>query len=453
MPRDPLQLSAEALFRYQVVAEIRARVLDGTPLAEAIHQVGSLPHVDQRGRARTPSRRTLYRWVSVFEASGLAGLEPVTPPRTEVSTVLGDELVALLEREKTRDPALSVPDLIVLARQQGMVGADERICRTTVWRACRRLGVPTRRHPAAAVDMRRFAYPHRMMMVLCDGKHFRAGAKRRKRVALSFLDDATRYGLGTLVGTTETTILFLTGLYQLLVRYGLMNALYLDHGPGFISADTEAVLARLGRRLIHGRARYPQGHGKIERFHRTFKHQLLRTLDGHPEVDPDCGALSLRLSHWLTERYNHTPHEGLDGATPAERWLADERDLVFPADRAWLEAQCLVTFERTVSQDHVVSIDGVDYEVPTGVAGRITITRHLLSERLTLAHDGQNVELAPLDPVANAFARRGRPRTDDPPPQVLSLDAAGEAFRRGYGSILDPDGGYPDTDDDTGDQT
>ena len=51
-------------------------------------------------------------------------------------------------------------------------------------------------------DRRRFAYPHRMMMVLADGKHFRAGVPRKRRVAVFFLDDATRFGLGV-VGVND----------------------------------------------------------------------------------------------------------------------------------------------------------------------------------------------------------------------------------------------------------
>jgi hypothetical protein len=35
--------------------------------------------------------------------------------------------------------------------------------------------------------------------------------------------------------------------------------------------------------------------------------------------------LTLRLEHWLTEVYNRDPHRGLGGASPDERWDADER--------------------------------------------------------------------------------------------------------------------------------
>src|SRR3989442_9722869 len=91
--------------------------------------------------------------------------------------------------------------------------------------------------------------------------------------------------------------LFLRPLHETLLRYGLMIALFLDRGPGFISDDTVAVLARRGIHLIHGTAGYPEGHGKIERFNRTLLPRELRGLDVHPEVDPDPAALTLRLAH------------------------------------------------------------------------------------------------------------------------------------------------------------
>ena len=55
----------------------------------------------------------------------------------------------------------------------------------------------------------------------------------------------------------------------------------------------------LGALLIHGTTRYPQGHGAIERFHRTAYDQVLRSLDGAADVDPACAALTLRLRHFL----------------------------------------------------------------------------------------------------------------------------------------------------------
>jgi len=77
----------------------------------------------------------------------------------------------------------------------------------------------------------------------------------------------------------------------------------MDHGAGFISDDTRTVIASLPHvHLINGTKAYPEGHGKIERFNRTALMEVLRSLDGAAEVDPDCEALTLRLRHFLFEQ-------------------------------------------------------------------------------------------------------------------------------------------------------
>ena len=68
-------------------------------------------------------------------------------------------------------------------------------------------------------------------MRAADGKHFRAGAARLRRVALFFIDDATRYGLQVRVGTAESSELFLRALYQMVMRHGLADLFFLDKGP------------------------------------------------------------------------------------------------------------------------------------------------------------------------------------------------------------------------------
>lgn len=447
-------LSEEGLFRHHVVSEIRTRVLGGKSPAAAIREVLALPHVQRAGRPRKLTERTLYRWLASFSAEGYPGLQPERRSTVGDSAVLPRKLLDFLrlikQDENERDTSL--PELIRRARLRGVVAEDEAIDRTSVWRACRRLGLAvTRRRKLAQTDMRRFAYPHRMLMVLADGKYFRAGVRRLRRVALFLLDDATRLGLEVVVGTSEDTGLFLSGLHAAITRYGLMSALFLDNGGGFISHDTEAAVARLRIHLIHGTAAYPEGHGKIERFNQTCLNQLLRGLEGRPDVDPDPGALCLRLRHYLHEIYNHTPHEGLDRQTPAERFGADLRPLSFPADRAWLDRCFVTTLERTVSKDNVIPYEGQDYEVPRGHAGeRLTISRHLLEgDALFVLHEGREVRLHPVDLLANAHARRARPhRTETTPQAAPQKTAAALAFEAAFSPLVGPDGGYPEGEDD-----
>ena len=260
LPKTPITLSTEALFRYQVIAFVFARVALGQARPSAVDEAVEATHFTETGEARSVSRRTLYRWLASYDINGVGGLEPAT--RQVAPTALSEKFVAFLRRQKTTDPAASIPEVIRRAREHHLLGAEQSVSRVTVYRAAVRLALPlTKRSSKRDTDMRRFAYPNRMRMVLVDGKHFRAGAERLKRVAFFFIDDCSRRVLGVVVGCSESTELMLRGLFLLIQHFGLMDLLYFDHGPGFDSGDTHAVCVRLEVHYVHGKARYPEGHG------------------------------------------------------------------------------------------------------------------------------------------------------------------------------------------------
>ena len=451
MPSNFLSLSAETLFCYQIVSAVRTLLLAGVRRSEAIRRVAEMTHCDPSLRRRRPSPRTLSRWLKAYESAGLAALEPERRPRIDASLVLRPELIDYLVLEKERDERAGVPELLRRARALGLIAPDETVDRTSVWRALKRLGLATTRITRLAeTDMRRFAYPHRMMMVLSDGKHFRAGVDRLRRVALTFLDDATRYALYSIVGTSENPPLFLAGLHTAIRRHGLMSAMFLDRGPGFNADDTHAVFARLEVAFIHGTARYPEGHGKIERFHRTLLDQLLRGFDGNPEIDPDPAALTLRLGHWLDTIYNRTPHEGegLGNRTPEQCWADNPRPLRFPESTDWLDDRFRLTFVRTATKDNIVSDHGVSYELPIGHAGKeVPLVRPVREPDVVYLREADKlVRLHPVDLTANAYSRRAgsaAPATADthtaPPTTAASLE-----FDASFQPLVDRAGNYPE---------
>jgi len=311
MPPSPDPFSEKALFRFHVVSQVRARVLAGEELGTAVAEVVATSHPTAAGELRRVSARTVYRWVAAHEQRGASALADQPRSREQASRVLPAELLRYLAHERDEDRDASIPELLQRAQESGLLDSWQDVDRSTVYRALVRMGVPTaRRKKQRGRDQRRFAYAHRMELVLCDGVHFRAGASRKRRVACFFLDDATRLGLHVVVGPSESAALFLRGFHEVLLRYGRPGILYLDHGPGFIASAVAEVCRRLEILLVHGQAKYPEGHGKIEKFNQTARHRLLRAL-ARPEVDPGYGALELRLCHWLHERYNNHPHESL----------------------------------------------------------------------------------------------------------------------------------------------
>jgi transposase InsO family protein len=438
--------SQDALFRYQVVSQVLSRELSGERRARAVHAVAGMRHRFFDGRVRRVSVRTLYRWLRAHESEGLPALETRRRESLSGSNVLPVRFVEFLATTKKLDPRVSIPELIRRARELGLVDPHTSLDRSTVYRTAVRLDLPVghiAKQPER--DTRRFAYPHRMDMVLADGKYFRAGAQRARRVALCFLDDASRWVPDPFVDTSENEALFLRGLYETIRQCGLMSILYLDRGPGFIAESTVRVLANLGVLLIHGEAAYPEGHGKIERWNRTLKADLLRGLDRRPDVDPDCGALELRLRHYVREIYNQRPHESLDGDSPAQRFHADPKPLRFPENDAELRRKFEIHLDRRVSADHVVSAGGVLYEMPRGYAGqRVVVRERLLDGTLAFLHQGRLMDLHPVDLAANAHARRAGRDAEEDVQHPLPKSAADLAFERDFGPVLDPDGGLPE---------
>lgn len=452
MTRKSARLSARALaeFRFAVISEVRTRVLRGETRASAVRDVATLVHYGPDGRPWRVSARTVYRWfVFASDGRGVDALVPKARTRAEASVVLDSAFLTFIHAEKLADPRASVPELIRRAVVAGLLTTSNDVDRTTVWRALRRLGAPTRTGIKVNPDQRRFAKESRMQIVLCDGKHFLAGKRRARRVALFFLDDATRFVIHVVVGTSETAVLFLRGFYGVLQRVGRMDVVYFDNGSGFSADASHAVISGLDIGHVHGTAGYPPGRGKIERFNQTAQEAILRHLT-QDDVDPDCMSLELRLAHYLTEVYNTQQHSSLHGMSPQEAFLLDDRPLRPYPDADALRQNFFVQEERLVSNDHIISVDSVWYEVPRGLAGeRITITRDVFDpSHLRLDHDGRSIRLREVDLQANSRTRRSGARPSAPEPEPTTGSAATRAADMALAPITQPDGGFADVDPD-----
>ena len=437
---------SRVISRYSVVSAVLAKVGTGMGLADAIEAVCRSQNFDVNGRPLCASPRTLYRWVAAYKTGGFESLADRSRISEKPAQVLSGQFIDFLKREKEADHHASIPEVIRRAREEGIVDESSLPARSSVYRAAKKLNLPIfAKKGVEKKDMRRFAYKHRMQMVLNDGKHFRVGITRKKRVAMFFLDDATRFGLTVVVGSSETADLFLRGVWKLLRKWGHFDGLFVDNGSGFIADDTLKISAKLAFNLIHGTAGYPEGHGKIERFNQTALYAVLRSFSGNPEINPSSSGLELRLDHYLQHVYNRQPHESLGKRTPEEVFLSDQMALR-PLDNVEkFRSHFIISERRRVSRDNIVKISGCEYEMPLGYAGRnVSIFRHVLDHTVSVLHEHQYIALSLVDKIDNARSGRRRKPAKKGTKPIPRKTAATRAFEKSFGSILDSQGNFQD---------
>lgn len=201
----------------------------------------------------------------------------------------------------------------------------------------------------------------------------------------------------------------------------------MDNGANYRSRHLALVCAKLGIALIHARPYQPAGKGKIERWFRTLRAGWLR----HLEMDTIDGieALNRALAGWVEGEYHQSPHRGLDGQSPLDRWAAAGAEVRYP-DAAGLDLDELFLFEtkRRVLKDRTLSLHGQLYEADATLIGCTVTVRYdpaaPRTRALQLVHEGRPAgQATPLDAYANTAVKRGRIERGDtePPRSRLSI--------------------------------
>lgn len=415
-----------ALFRYGLIAEF-VREPPGTPglyarLEEKAAQSYTIPGT-QRSRV---AAETMRDWIKRYREGGFDALLPKARADRGRSRALPAEVLEPLLRLKEDHPKLSVRALIERARADAHVSPEVALPPSTVHRLLVRHGLmgKTGKEPTDK-DRRRFAFASAGQLWMSDVMHGPSvavqGKRRGKAYLIAFLDDATRVVPYAAFALSENTRAFLPTFKQALLRRGLPERLYVDNGANYRSRHLALLCAKLGIALIHARPYQPQGKGKIERFFRTVRAQLLPGLDNEDTASVE--ALNRRLWAWVEGEYHHSPHRGLDGETPLERWARTAESVRFPEPGMDLDDLFLFEAVRKVQKDRTVSLDGVLYEVDAALVGeKVTLRYEPATARrgVQVCHEGRFIAAAkPVDLYANCFVKRDRPS--------WNLTAEGEA--------------------------
>jgi hypothetical protein len=295
----------------------------------------------------------------------------------------------------------------------------------TVRQVRRALGLaPKRRRRPAKHRSRRLRAARVGSLVLVDGSPYAwLGPEQPVFTLIGMLDDATGMPLSLVRRPTEDLHGYAQALREMILRYGVPEALYGDRTSIAVRSDPywtrEEELEGRRRPTQFGRmleelgvhyiaANSPQAKGRIERHWLMLQDRLpaelalrgIRTPEAFDAFLPEFLTL---CSNWFAR----APRESI-GA-----WRAAPR---------LLDRMLACRYERTVAQDNIVAIRGGGLQIPPGprqrsyARARVEI-RELLDGRLLVLRDGEVLferpaprepfSLVPWDSGGNG--RRARP--------------------------------------------
>lgn len=272
------------------------------------------------------SPTTAYKWLDRYEELGQEGLEDRSrrPSGSPGRTSRRQE--RLIVQAHDRYPYWGPRKLRRVLQNEGHGDVPAP---STIATILRRNGREALGAPREQKAHERFCHREPNLLWQMDFKgHF---AMRRGRChPLTVLDDHSRFVLclKACAATNEGEVR--PALEEVFARFGLPERILCDNaGPWGAPAPRARYtglgvwLLRLGVDVTHGRPMHPQTQGKCERFHRSFKTEVLN----HTLPWRDLAHCQRHFDDFR-QRYNHIrPHHALHGAAPASRYQPSLRSL------------------------------------------------------------------------------------------------------------------------------
>ncbi|MGQ3200585.1 IS481 family transposase, partial [Microbacterium aurantiacum] len=304
----PTESDAELAARVTVEIRLRAvtAVGDGAAVVDVAEQFGV-------------TRQTVTAWRRRYEAHGLDGLrdrsrKPHSSPHRIPAGV--EALICELRREHRRWGARRI------AFELRRVGQQNPPSRSTVHRVLVRNGLVNpqdQQHKRVYKRWAREVPMHLWQLDLVGGIHLVGG---RECKILTGIDDHSRFVVLATVLEVPSGPAVVDAFVSAMGRWGVPVEVLTDNGKQFTGKFTRpmpvevlfertcreyGIAARLTKR------RSPTTTGKIERFHRTLRRELLDEVGAFASIEDAQAALDEWVHAYNTER----PHQSLDMQPPA----------------------------------------------------------------------------------------------------------------------------------------
>lgn len=278
------------------------------------------------------SRKTGYKWISRYEAMGVSGLEARSRARHHHSNAVTQEVQAyLLELKTGRFPHWGPRKI----RDWLRCNHPER-----PWPAASTIGELYDRHGLVKRRRRRpRAAPQSEPLRHCQAPNdvWSADFKGQFKLGngqwcypLTVSDNASRYVLGCQGLPNIKQTLVQPVFERIFAEFGIPRAIRTDNGIPFASRGLGGLsrLAvwwlRLGIHVERTAPGRPDQNGRHERMHKTLKAEV--------PIRHNASAQQRAFNRFRREFNEERPHESLDGARPADRFVKSDRPFKNPGE-------------------------------------------------------------------------------------------------------------------------
>ena len=313
------------------------------------------------------SRQTGHKWLKRFKEHGYEGLEEESRRPSSTPLATGEEIVATLLAARAAYPRWGPKKLVVVLRRTlGELTPSER----TIHRVLQRFSKTRLRRKKRGLSVVERAPD--LTAAACndiwtiDFKGWWRAVDGTRCEPLTIRDAHSRFVLTVKLLERTTGDRVRLVMERLFRRHGVPRAIQCDNGSPFICSQSAAGLTKLsawwvslGIVVVRSRPARPQDNGAHERMHADIAGDL--------QIDPAATfALQQRACDRWTKVFNHVrPHEALEGATPAERYISSPTHKltarIFGYPPTWIR--------RAVCANGSIRLEGEDYFVTTALNG------------------------------------------------------------------------------------
>lgn len=421
------EIDPKALFRLSVLGPLVSRErLERGELQQIIRELAQCEYAIPGTRRRYLGEKTIQAWFYAWRKEGIAGLAPKSRVDRGQSK-LSPPIQAAILAAKRDNPRRSIRQIKRLLETAGTV-ARGTLSRSAIHRLLQQQGLSRITGSASLPEEKRSFTAASAGAIwygdVMHGPRVPVKGRLRKTYLVSLIDDASRLITHSAFCLGETALDIEGVLKQALLKRGVPIKIVVDNGAAYRAHTLQGICARLSIHLIYCRPYAPEGKGKLERWHRTFRDQFLSELDERHITHLD--DLNARLWAWLEQLYHRTPHAGLNGLTPLARYQQDLPKIrSLGPQAAQIDAMFHHRINRFVRKDGTVSYRGTHFEVPFELAGktiRLVVDPHAGTVLGVENESGERVGSATaLDTLANLKRVRRKPA---PVVDVLGTDRA-----------------------------